>query len=74
MTFDPGAVPAPQSAVLAADSDSPVGVVTSVAPRPGDDGRIYALGFLKTAHSRPETTIRVAVADSKIAGRVEAPS
>lgn len=73
MTFDPGAVPAPQSAVLAADSDSPVGVVTSVAPRPGDDGRIHALGFLKTAHSRPETTIRVAVADSMIAGRVEAP-
>lgn len=58
--FESGAKPTAGASLLSADSDDAAGVITSVAPIPGDQGQTDTLGYLKTQFNRPETRVRVA--------------
>ena len=66
--FAPGAKPAPDLKLLAAESDDEAGTLTSVAPLTTATGETLALGYLRTKFGTPGSSIRAMSGEEVAAG------
>ena len=68
--FEADARPQAGMRLMAADTEDEAGLLTSVAPVPGSDGRINALGYLKTRFNTAGTRVRISGFQGAAVGEV----